>query len=324
MFFDFIDNFKKIIITSHENPDPDALGSEYALCKVLLAKGYNASIMTCEEIPVKCEFIDSGRLINVVSRDSTFESDALTQTALIVLDTNTASNTGFFYNLIKDKINDVFIIDHHEIDKNHFNKKTNLINVKASSTCEIIYELSEYCGYKMDHDFAQAVFAGILYDTGLFVYPKTEYKTMQIASDLLKACVKPNIVYSNLYETNSLSSLKLQSLVFSRIKFFNNNTIALQVMLKEDLENLNARFEDGDSIINLPMKCRDILVSVFFKENKDGVMRCSLRSKENIDVSSIARKFGGGGHTTAAGFKCHESLDIITQKVLKELKELLF
>ncbi|HAX17883.1 MAG TPA: bifunctional oligoribonuclease/PAP phosphatase NrnA, partial [Actinobacteria bacterium] len=128
-----------------------------------------------------------------------------------------------------------------------------------------------------------------------------------------------NNVYSNMFETNSLSSLKLQARVFSEIEFYHDNKIAVQIMTRQMLENYNAKYEDGDSIINLPMKCSDILISVFFKENKDGIMRCSIRSKNNIDISSIAINFGGGGHTTAAGFKCRESLDVVKGKVLKEL-----
>ncbi len=321
-FFMFLDNFRKIIITSHENPDADAIGSEYAICLLLKKLGYNAAIMTCEEIPEKYNFINIGNYINVYSRENIINED-LSDAALVVLDTNTPTNTGYIYNLIKDFVKDIFIIDHHEIDENIFNKEKSIIDENSSSTCEILFNIFKYCRVDIDFPAAQAIYAGILYDTGSFIYPKTSSKTLEIASILVKKGVIPNNVYSNLYEMNSLSSLRLQSKVFSEIEFYHYNKIALQVMLKTTLEYFKANYEDGDNIINLPLKCKDILVSVFFKENYNGILRCSIRSKNNIDVVGIAKKYGGGGHTTAAGFKCKESLEIVKEKVLKEIIQLL-
>jgi phosphoesterase RecJ-like protein len=321
-FFLFLDNFKKIIITSHENPDGDAIGSEYAIFILLKKLGYNAVIMTCEEIPEKYNFINIGNHINVVSKDSIIDED-LSDAALLVLDTNTPTNTGNIYNLIKNIVKDIFIIDHHEIDERIFNKKRSIIDVNSSSTCEILYNIFKYCSIEIDFPAAQAIYAGIIYDTGSFIYPKTSSRTLKIASELVKKGVMPNIVYSNLYEMNSLSSLRLQSKVFSEIEFYHYNKIALQVMLKKTLEDFKANYEDGDSIINLPLKCKDILVSVFFKENYSSILRCSIRSKNNIDVVGIAKKYGGGGHTTAAGFKCNDSLEIVKEQVLKDIIQLL-
>jgi phosphoesterase RecJ-like protein len=317
--FDILKNYEKIVITSHENPDADAIGSEYAMCKMLSASGYNASIITCEEIPEKYKFIDIGNLINVYSKESVINLPDREKTILLILDTNNPYNTGYIYTKIKDKINEIFIIDHHETEKTIIDLNRNIINVSASSTCEIVYDIAKAIKYEMDIPFCQAIYSGIIYDTGMFAYPKTDYKTLEIASRIVKKGVKPNFVYSNIFETNTLSSLKLQAKVFSEIKFFLDNKIALQIMKKSDLEEFNAKYEDGDTIINLPMKCKDILVSVFFKENYEGILRCSIRSKNNIDISGIAAKFGGGGHTTAAGFKCIESLEIVAEKVLKEL-----
>jgi len=321
-FFMFLDNFSKIIITSHENPDADAISSEYALYLLLKKLGYNPAIMTCEEIPEKYSFINIGNYINVYSRENIINED-LSDAALVVLDTNTPTNTGYIYNLIKDFIKDIFIIDHHEIDENIFNKEKSIIDENSSSTCEILYNIFKYCHVDLDFPAAQAIYAGILYDTGSFIYPKTSSKTLEIASILVNKGVIPNNIYSNLYEMNSLSSLRLQSKVFSEIEFYHYNKIALQVMLKTTLEYFKANYEDGDNIINLPLKCKDILVSVFFKENYNGILRCSIRSKNNIDVVGIAKKYGGGGHTTAAGFKCTESLEIVKEKVIKEIIQLL-
>ena len=324
-FHDFLNNYQNFILTGHENPDADAIGSEYALCRHINNCGKNAKIITCETMPDKYSFIDDKNLIEKISNEDDLPSN-IEKYALIILDTNTPFNTGLIYSFIKDKINDIFIIDHHENpDEDSLITDYNCIETESSSSCEIVYRIiqSSKINNDMSHDMAQALYAGIVYDTGSFIYPKTSDKTLAIAANLVKKDLKPNYIYSQMYESNSLSSLKLHSSVFSNIEFFHSQRTALQIMTKDLLKEFNASYEDGDTIINIPLKCRDIKISVFFKENFKGILRCSLRSKDNLDVASIARSFGGGGHTTAAGFKCNEPLEIIKKKVLKEIKTLL-
>ena len=324
-FYSFLDKYDNFILTGHENPDGDAIGSEYALCRHIRNCGKNARILTAEILPEKYSFIDIDNIIEVITDENEIPEN-LTDYALIILDTNTPYNTGMIYSYLRDKIKDIFIIDHHESpEEDELIKDYNCIETDASSSCEIIYKIINNSKINNDitFDMAQAMFAGIVYDTGSFIYPKTTELTLLIASNLVKSGLKPNYIYSNMYESSSLSSLKLQSKVFSDITFHHNNRTAVQIMTKEMLKKFNASYEDGDSIINIPLKSKDIKISVFFKENKKGVLRCSLRSKNNLDVASIARSFGGGGHTTAAGFKCNEPLEIIIKKVLKEIKKLL-
>ncbi len=324
-FYAFLENYDNFILTAHENPDGDAVGSEYALCRHINNCGKKAKILTAEIIPEKYSFIDKNNLIEIIKNVSELPLN-INEYALVILDTNTPFNTGMIYSFIKDKIKDIFIIDHHESpEEDELIKDYNCIETDASSSCEIVYRIIQNSKINNDiaFDMAQAMYAGIVYDTGSFIYPKTSEQTLFIASELVKKGLKPNFIYSNMYESNSLSSLKLQSKVFSDIEFYHNHKTALQIMTKDMLNKYKALYEDGDTIINIPLKCRDIKISVFFKENKKGVLRCSLRSKDNLDVASIARSFGGGGHTTAAGFKCNEALEIIRKKVLKEIKKLL-
>jgi len=106
----------------------------------------------------------------------------------------------------------------------------------------------------------------------------------------------------------------------STLELFFNKHVAVQIMTKEMISECNANYDEADTIINIPLKSHDIKVSVFFKENPEGILRCSMRSKGNIDVARIAHDFYGGGHKTAAGFKSKYPLDTIKEKVLNELK----
>ncbi len=324
-FYKFMDNYDNFILTGHENPDADAVGSEYALCRHLRNCGKNSRIMTAESLPEKYRFIDSENIVEEVKSEDDIPEN-ITDFAFIILDTNTPYNTGMIYSYLKDRVREIFIIDHHESpEEDELIKDYNCIETDASSSCEIVYRIIKNSGINTEItlDMAQALYAGIIYDTGSFIYPKTSDQTLFIAAELVSKGLKPNYIYSQIYESNSLSSLKLHSKVFSDIQFYHNHSTALQIMTRDILKKYNASYEDGDTIINIPLKCRDIRISVFFKENKKGVLRCSMRSKDNLDIASIARSFGGGGHTTAAGFKCNEPLEIIMKKVLKEIKKLL-
>lgn len=324
-FYSFLEKYNNFILTGHENPDGDAVGSEYALCMHIRNCGKNARILTSEILPDKYSFIDDKNIIEIIKSEDELPPN-VSDYALIILDTNTPYNTGMIYNYLREKISDIFIIDHHESpEEDELIKDYNCIETDASSSCEIVYKIIHNSKINNDisFDMAQAMFAGIVYDTGSFIYPKTTEQTLSIASSLVKSGLKPNFIYSNMYESSSLSSLKLQSKVFSDIEFHHNNRTAVQIMTREMLKKYNASYEDGDTIINIPLKCKDIVISVFFKENKKGILRCSLRSKNNLDIASIARSFGGGGHTTAAGFKCNEPLETTMKKVLKEIKKLL-
>jgi phosphoesterase RecJ-like protein len=132
--------------------------------------------------------------------------------------------------------------------------------------------------------------------------------------------VRPNIVYSKLYESNSISALILQTRVLATLELFFSDHVSLLTMTREMVVDSGANYEEADQLINIPLRSEDIRVSVFLKQNPAGLLRCSLRSKDNINVAEIAQFFGGGGHRTAAGFKCRDTLEKTKQIVLEKLR----
>ncbi len=306
------DNF---IITAHETPDGDAIGSECAMSFFLDELGKSSMIINADPMANKYSFLDiDGRVKTVAEAEI---PSNLSEYTLLILDTNDIKNIGEVAGIILPKVKQYFIIDHHESDDEIISN--NLIESNASSTCEILYDLIREMDVDIKENIANAVYVGIVYDTGSFIYPKTTAKTFHIAYELVRTGVNPNYIYSKIYESNSISALKLQSRVLSSLELFYNQSVAVQTMLKEDLEACSALYEESDTLINIPLKSEAIKVSVFFKENEDGLLRCSMRSKGNIDVAEIAVSYGGGGHKTAAGFKSKYPLDIIKRKVLERL-----
>jgi phosphoesterase RecJ-like protein len=318
---DFLTGNEKFILTAHETPDGDALGSEYALLWALRKMGKTARILNADPAPDKFSFADrkrEARVLGSVSQVPVHIEDYV----LIILDVSDIRNIGAVSRWVLPRVRQYFIIDHHESDTNLLSPKH--IEQSASSTCEILYLLFQEMGLEIDHRMAQALFMGIVYDTGSFIYPKTTATTFRIARDLVELGVSPNEVHANVFENNSLASLVLMSRVLSTLVLHFEGRVAVQHMTRRMLRESNAKYEEADQQINIPLRSKDVRVSIFFKENAEGLQRCSLRSKGNIDVAEIAKRFGGGGHRTAAGFKCTKSVETTQAKILMLLKKKYF
>lgn len=303
------------VITAHETPDGDAIGSECAMSCLLKKLGKTSIIINADPMAYKYSFLNEAQQVHTLAEADIPEN--LSEYVLLILDTNDIKNIGEVADIILPHVKRYFILDHHESDDEII--KNNHIESNASSTCEILYDIIMDMGVEIDDDIANALFVGIVYDTGSFIYPKTTAKTFNIAYELVKGGVYPNFIYSKIYESNSISALKLQSRVLSSLELFYEQKVAVQTMRKEDLKACDALYEESDTLINIPLKSEAIKVSVFFKENEEGILRCSMRSKGNIDVAVIAVSYGGGGHKTAAGFKSKYPLDIMKRKVLERL-----
>ena len=312
---DFIRRTRRFLITAHETPDGDALGSECAMVRALRALGKEALILNADPTPRKFAYLDPDGLVGVLESAADVPPD-IGDFSLLMLDTNDTRNIGQVATLVLPRVRESFIIDHHENDSS---LAGNCILVNASSTSEILYPLLRALEVTIDLDIATALYTGIIYDTGCFVYPKTTAHTFQIARDLVAVGVDPNDIYTRVYESNSISALVLESRVLSTLELACGNRVAILTMDRKMIIDSGANYEEADQLINIPLRSEDIRVAVFFKENMEGLLRCSLRSKGTINVAEVAQAFGGGGHRTAAGFKCREGRDAARALVLQRL-----
>jgi len=312
----FLENNEKFILTAHETPDGDAVGSECALFLALQSLGKTVLLYNSDPIAHKYSFLGCAETIVTLKEEAQLPED-IADYVLLILDTNDLHNIGVVAELVLPKVKAYFIVDHHESEEDII--EVNHIEESASSTCEILFELFEKLGIELTLPIAEALFTGIVYDTGSFIYPKTTPRTFMIAYVLSKVGVNPNKIYQKIYESNSVSALRLQSKVLSTLELFYNQHVAAQTMTKEMIFECGAIYEEADALINIPLKSETIRVSLFFKENEAGILRCSLRSKGDINVAEIAQTYGGGGHKTAAGFKSIWPLETIKQKVLDKL-----
>ncbi len=315
---DFIGRHDRFVLTAHETPDGDAIGSECAMARALTRLGKRVLVLNADPMPRKFRFVDVDEVVKVLEDPGQLPAD-LERWALLMLDTNDVRNIGQIATHVLPRVSEYFIIDHHENEGDLL--AGNYVQRSASSTAEILHPLFAALGVEIDHPMALALYTAIVYDTGSFIYPKTTALTFEIARDLVSRGVEPNVVYANVYESNSISALVLHARVLSTLELAHGNRVALLTMRREMIAESGGIYEEADGLINIPLKSEDIRVSVFFKENPEGLMRCSMRSKGSIDVAEIAQRYGGGGHRTAAGFKCRDSLAETRRAVLGMLEK---
>ena len=313
-FFEDTDN---ILLTTHESPDGDGLGAEYALCVALSSVGKRVMVLNAEEPAAKYGFLDKRNLIRTLGLDGDFPEN-LESWTLVVLDTD-PTNIGNLADVALRICKDVVVLDHHKPKKTGGEFRGWLVP-SYSSTCEMIFHLIEAMDLEIEKDIAVALYTGIVYDTGSFVYPKTQARTFRIAETLVNSGAVPNEIFTQLYESKSAGALICQSLVTSTLILHEEDSVGVQVMPRETLIASGAEYEEIQEIVNIPLQCAKVRVSVFLKENKHGTRRCSLRSKGKVDCAAIAHSFGGGGHKTAAGFKFEGSFVEIQEKILDAIR----
>ena len=313
--FDFLSRHSSLVITTHENADPDGLGAELVFSQLAKSMGKKVRIVNSDAILEKYRFMDPE---NLIESWANFEKGLDREAALVIVDTADEYNIGELRDLIP-YTTEVFVIDHHEPNK--FNTLPGYIDPTASSACELAVEAAMEAGISLTPANACAAFAGIAYDTGFFAYSKTTLRTFKAAGALFEAGAVPYDIYKEFYQKSNLEVLLLEKSVLGSLEIMDQGRVAVQVLRKEFLESCHATLDDSDGFINTPLKCKDVQVSVLVKENKEGNVKCSLRSKGKVNVSRIAQSMGGGGHVSAAGFKSSRNLDETLRMTLERISK---
>jgi len=289
------------LILSHSDPDGDAVGSELGLLSILRAIGKTAEILNSDACPHKFRVFDPNGDLHSLEEDGAVPGD-LGQKTLILIDTSDFQHTRRAKDELLPFAKQVLIVDHHT-PPNQLPCMAYIDDTAAASS-QIVFSLAEEFHVVLDRTAADALFMGIVFDTGSFIYPKTTSATFHAAKTLVEWGVRPKEIHGALFETIDPSRMRLLARVQSTMQLFHNDRTALQIMTNEMLSQTGAGLEDAENFINYPLKCTTVSVSMVLKEAKPGFFRCSLRSKGAVDVSGLAQAYGGGGHKTAAGFPC--------------------
>jgi phosphoesterase RecJ-like protein len=299
----------KIAVVTHTNPDADAYGSACGLAWGLRGLGKEVRVYNEHGFVPRYKIIPgadqviSGSWVN-------WAADSL----LIVVDSGAAERVGdsLVADLVKSSM--VINIDHHA--SNTMFGDINLVVEGASSTSELIFGLLKSCEQHFGRadliscEAAACLLSGIIGDTGSFRYPSTTATTFKVAAELVERGAKPDILTQELFATQSLVALRLQSEALCNVAVYPNG-FAEVVVTQELLKKHGADILDADSLAERARDIEGVKVSALYKQDVD-LWRISLRSRRGVvDVSSIAQSFGGGGHKAAAAFRWRQDLDTL-------------
>jgi phosphoesterase RecJ-like protein len=312
--FSFIGRHQSFVLTTHDSPDADGFGSQMVLFSILNKSGKETRIINADPFPKYLKFLDG---VPAEIWDEGKHPSVLQNSALMILDTCEEYHIGSIRKALK-KVKEAFVFDHHE--QGPRSKLSGHIDHSAASTSEMAVELALCMDIALDQKTATAAYAGIVFDSGFFAYPKTSIRTFKAAMKTLEWGADPNYIYRQLMENSSYSSVLLQKQALSHLQFHHGRKLAVMTLSMEDLRITGAEFEEAEHIVNIPLKAKEVEVSILLRERTAEEIRCSLRSKGSINVSKVAQGFGGGGHVTAAGFRSSLSMEKILNKLLADME----
>jgi bifunctional oligoribonuclease and PAP phosphatase NrnA len=305
----------RFLVVTHENPDGDALGSMLAMTMALRQIGKDAEMILLGEAPLPGEyhFLQLDGLLREPPAD-------LGERVLVAVDCAKADRIGPGYEALLEQAALVLDIDHHH-DNTRFGT-TNLIVPNASSTGEVLRDIFRELGVELTPEIAEPLYVALVTDTGRFQYSNTTPKALRLAAELVEAGADVHRVFQGVYENVQFAKLKLLARALERAQVYEGGALVVSYLLRSDFVEVGAAEPYSEGIIDYLRAVEGAIVSVLIREppRSDGpTRRVSLRSSsDEVDVSAIARKSGGGGHRQAAGFSSEASIEEITEFIRQE------
>jgi len=301
----------RFAILSHVRPDGDALGCQIALALSLQQLGKEVRVWNEDGMLEKYSFLPRAELLN---KPPAAPEDV---DVAIALDTAIQNRLGTAFAAVRSAkmwIN----IDHHLSNPGYGDLV--YVDPTAPATGQIIFDLIKNQDFPFNREIAENLFAAISTDTGSFQYPKTSARTFEIAAQLVCTGIDVGRLNQQLYENYPRRRIELLRELLGTMRFASGDRVASFSLSLKTAAALQVLPEDNEGLIDHLREIRGVIVAVFFEELSDGKVRVSMRSKTDaIDVCVICQKFGGGGHTLAAGARVRGTLAEVEQRVLEEI-----
>ncbi len=299
--WNLISDHQNIVLITHINPDGDTLGSALALYPILKDMGKHVSVVnTTKNIANRYDFLPN---FSKIRPNLPVKMDLL-----ISLDCGSYDRLG-----ISKPTCPVINIDHHKTNDNFGD--INLVDASMPSASCVVLKLLQENKISLRRDVATCIYTALAEDTGFFSFENVNAKTFEIAAQLISAKADPAYIAKMLKEREPLAKLRLTALMTNNLQLIHNATIGYSIISLEDFNKTGAMRSDSDECVDLIRSLATVELAILLIEETDGY-KISLRSKSDIDVSSIALCFGGGGHKRAAGFSSSEQN---TNKIIKEI-----
>jgi phosphoesterase RecJ-like protein len=297
---------QRFVVTSHARPDGDGIGSALACAQILTLMGKHAQVVMHDGVPriyQSLPFAD-----RVLQADSVPESDAV-----IVLECDSTRRTAL------RGLEESFLIniDHHASGRSFAH--VNWIDSSAMATAELIFRLARRACVPLDRDIATCLYTALMTDTGSFMFEGTNEHTFALARELVLAGADAAQCARHIYFGHSTAKLRLLGAALSNLH--REGPLAWIWVTQDQITRFEAREEDCEGLVNYALSIDDVQVAIFFRELSDGRFRVSLRSKGEVNVSTVAESFGGGGHICASGCSVDGPLAMAVTRIVERLHD---
>lgn len=310
-----------VVITTHRNPDGDAMGSSLAMSLFLQSLGCTTHVIVPDSPPDFLRWLPEAETVVIFDRDPEDAQQLAKEADLIFcLDFNSMSRLANFADAVQASKAKKVLIDHH-LDPEDFAHFA-LSDPTASSTCELVYRFIASLNLldHLDAEMGSCIYTGLVTDTGSFRYAAVTAETHNVAAHLLSIGVNHTAVHINLFDSNTEQRLRLIGFALAeKLVVLPDLATAYISLSLEEMQKFEFRKGDTEGLVNYALSIEGINLAVFFRESQDGIIKISFRSKGNYDVSKLAREhYHGGGHFNAAGGKSELSL-ALTLELFEEL-----
>jgi bifunctional oligoribonuclease and PAP phosphatase NrnA len=312
------------LIATHVDPEGDAIGSLLALALALEARGITTELYDQDGVPENCRFLPTWERVRTTL-------PAVIPSLVVFVDADRLERCGLSLDVLPG-VQAFVRIDHHPnpdhqeqevTDREGALPSAHFVDTKAAAAGELVYEVLEAMGTVVTPDMATCLMAALMVDTGRFSYSNVTPRTHSVAAALIAAGARTTEVADNIWGCRPLPALRLLGAALDSLQVSGNGRIAWAVLPASAYEAAGATSEDGEGIIDQVRTVQGTEVAALFSERK-GQARVSLRSRGKVDVSAVARHFGGGGHVKAAGITSTLPLTELIPAVLGALDEALW
>jgi phosphoesterase RecJ-like protein len=304
---------QRFVLTTHINPDGDAIGSQSCLSRFLASLGKQVRVVNQDPTPEVLRFIEDPNA-RAEPYDPARHDRLLNEADLVVLLDNSAPDRlGSMEDLMVGLAGKILCLDHHPSRDAPW--AHSIVDMESCATTAVIWELATACGWQPDLDAAKAIYAGLATDTGFFRFNSTNARAYDIAAALLRTGVRPDEIYKRIYERNSLAFTRLLGHALTEVRLDAGGAVASVKITRRLIESLHAQNEDPAEITTTLLAMDGVLVAALYRELPDGRVKVSLRSKGALDVHRLAMEFGGGGHRNASGIVMSGDLQTVVDTV---------
>ncbi|OFZ20864.1 MAG: hypothetical protein A2X94_04955 [Bdellovibrionales bacterium GWB1_55_8] len=323
VFKSSLEGAKRVLISTHMLPDGDGLGAEAALFHYLKRARKACRIYNPDLLPKRYSFLDPKKNILLgpgeVEIWDTFD-------LWVIVDTNDPRRLGKLWGELSLRAKKIVFLDHHQhlnggTDPTYPPHATLVSDTESSSIGELLYHLfSELKLAKINADVGVGLYVSVMTDTNSFRYARTTPLAHQIAAEMIQLGVNPEEIYQAIYSSKEVSHLQLLGTMLQNVKVGAGGKVAWLEMGLDLRKKHRASADDTQSFMNLLLLLKEAEVVCFFREEDDGQIRVSMKSKGIVIVSRIATEFGGGGHEYAAGMALSASMEKAVEAVTKRLE----